>query len=218
MNHVSKLLLVTATAVAVASAGTVIAYASWPVPSRPVKVKVHAADMPQGVRPSAARSGADAVVTWSPQEIVPGETMQSYVVRRHDADGAAVVKTFAPVTRTTFTDVAVPAGRWYWTVTPRFARWVGEESKKSENVRFTAPAPTSLVANTSAAQAPAPAATGTPRPPGDDDSAAAPPAPVETTTSPAPAKTTTPPVVPEETEVAEPPAPATTSAAAEDKK
>ena len=218
MNHVSKLLLVTATAVAVASAGTVIAYASWPVPSKPVKVRVHAADMPQGVRPSAARSGADAIVTWSPQEIAPGETMQSYVVKRHDADDAAVVKVFAAVTRTSFTDVAVPAGRWYWTVTPRFARWVGEESKKSENVRFTAPAPTSLVANTSGAQAPVPAATGTPRPPDDGDPAAAPPVPIETTTSPAPVKPTTPPVVPEETEAAEPPAPpATSSAAMEDK-
>ncbi|MGW4941709.1 hypothetical protein ACWEOZ_08990 [Actinoplanes sp. NPDC004185] len=202
-----------------ASAGTVIAYASWPVPSKPVKVKVHAADMPQGVRPSAARRGTDAVVTWSPQEIGPGETMQSYVVKRHDADDASVVKAFAAVTRTTFTEVAVPAGRWYWTVTPRFARWVGEESKRSENVRFTAPAPTSLVADTSSAQAPAPAATGTPRPASEDDPAEAPPAPVETTSPPVPVRTTTLPVVPEETDVAVPPAPpATSSAAAEDEK
>ena len=48
----------------------------------------------------------------------------------------------------------MPAGRWYWTVAPRFAGWIGEESKKSENLRFTAPEPTALVANTSAAKAP----------------------------------------------------------------
>src|SRR5687767_14295060 len=133
MNHVSKLLLVTVTAAAVASAGTVIAYASWPVPSKTVKVKIRTVDMPRGVQPSVARSGANAVVTWSPQEIVPGTTMQSYLVTRHSADDAAAIKQFAPVAVTTFTDTAVPTGKWYWTVTPKFGGWTGTESRKSAN-------------------------------------------------------------------------------------
>ncbi|MFI7540960.1 hypothetical protein [Actinoplanes sp. NPDC049599] len=182
MNHVSKLLLVTATATAVASAGTVIAYASWPVPSRPVKVQVRAADMPRGGQPSVARSGADAVVTWSPQEIGPGTTMQSYLVRRHSAGDAAVVEEFGPVAATTFTDTAVPAGKWYWTVTPKFAGWTGDESRKSATLTFTAPAtpePTSLVANTGATRPPAPAAT-----PAGGDPVISPPAPTGTAEPP----------------------------------
>jgi hypothetical protein len=216
MNHVSKLLLVTATAVAVASAGTVIAYAGWPVASGPVQVKVRAMDMPQGVRPSAARSGPDAVVTWSAQEIGPGATMQSYVVRRHDADGARAVKAFDPVAGTTFTDPAVPAGRWYWTVTPRFARWTGAESRKSENLRFTAPEPTAPVANTAATRAPAPAATTRPSTTGGSEPAAVPPAPANTVTTPKAAEppTTTAPAATEE--VAEPTPPATSSAPPDD--
>lgn len=211
MNHVSKLLLVTATAVAVASAGTVIAYAGWPVSSGPVQVKVRAMDMPQGVRPSAARSGADAVVTWSRQEIGPGATMQSYVVRRHDADGARAVKAFGPISGTTFTDPAVPAGRWYWTVTPKFAGWTGAESRKSENLRFTAPEPTALVANTAATRAPAPAATPRPSTTGGSEPAAVPPAPVNTVTTPEAAEpSTTAPAATEE------PAPPTTSPAPPD--
>jgi hypothetical protein len=186
MNRVSKLLLVSATAAAVASAGTVFAYASWPVPSKTVKMKVRALDMPRGVEPSVARSGANAVVTWSPQEIAPGATMQSYVVKRHNADDTAVTKAFAPVTATTFMDTAVPAGKWYWTVTPKFADWTGAESRKSAIVKFTAPAatgPTALVANTDVA--PMPAASKTSLPAGGGVVVTSPPAVVSTPKSPA---------------------------------
>jgi hypothetical protein len=220
MRHVSKVLLVTLTAAGLASAGTVIAYASWPVPSKPVQAKVRAVDMPQGVRPSVAKNGGDAVVTWSPQEIGPGSTMHSYLVRRHNVDDATVTKAFAPVTGTTFTDVGVPTGRWYWTVTPRFAGWTGEESKKSANLSFSAPEPTALVASTSAAQAPPPASTGTP--PATDDDPAAPRATASPTTpdkaiKPEPAEpASTTPAQPEGADVVEPASP-TTSPAAEDK-
>ncbi len=187
MRRVSKLLLVTATAVVVTSAGTVIAYANWSIPSKPVKVRVHAVDMPQGVQPSVSSSGADAVVTWSPQEIAPGATMQSYIVTRRSATDAAAVKVFAPVTAMTVTDTAVPTGRWYWTVTPKFAKWTGAESKKSATLKFTAsaaPEPTALVANTAAAGSSPSGATSPPKPAGGSP-VTSPPAPTGPSKSPA---------------------------------
>ena len=205
MRRVSKLLLVAATTAVVASGGTVIAYASWPVPSKPVKLKVRAVDMPRGVRPSVAQNGADAVVTWSPQEISSGVAMRSYVVRRHNADKASEVKTFAPVTGTSFTDAKVPTGKWYWTVTAKFADWTGEESRKSENIQFTVPAPTALVATTRGTQTPKPDATVTVSPAQGDDAVAQTPSPVTSPKAdPTPPEPTTTPSRSEETEAVEP--------------
>jgi hypothetical protein len=215
-----RTILFVGVALAMAVGGTMVANAAWLIRGEPTAVKLMTADMPRASEPQAVKDEGAAVVSWSRVEIAPNVPVQSYVVSRRDVAGRAPVKTFAPTTGTRLTDIDVPAGTWTWTVTPRFAKWTGDESRPSKPLAFPPPRGSAASAQPAAAPdgnaaAPAP----TVKPKAVDDPAAAPPAPVETTTSPAPARTTTPPVVPEETEVADPPAPpVTSSAAAEDEK
>jgi hypothetical protein len=220
MRRPVRTILIAGVVLGMAVGGTLVANAAWLIPGEPTSVKLTTVDIPRGPEPKAVKDEGAAVVSWSRSEIAPNVPIQSYVVSRRDVAGRAPVKTFTPTTGTRFTDSDVPVGTWTWTVTPRFAKWTGDESKPSKPMAFPPPkvaATSALPAAKPEGDAPAPASTVKPKASGGDP-ALAPPTPMETTTSPAPVKTTTPPVVPEETEVAEPPAPVTTSAATEDKK
>jgi hypothetical protein len=159
MRRVAKLSAV-AIAIVVAGGGTMAAYAQWTVPSKPISFKVKSVDMPRGVRPSVAKNGTDAVVSWSPQEIDPGTPMQTYIVKRRNADDDSLAAAFPPTAAVTVTEKNVAAGKWYWTITPTFALWTGAEGKASEKLKVQGPPPADAVAANTLVSAPTTAATG----------------------------------------------------------
>ena len=202
MRRPKRTILIAGVALTLAAGGTLAANATWSIPGKSAPVKLQTVEMPSGSKPSVSKKDGAAVVTWSPQEIAPEVEMRGYVVTRHDADDASSFEAFPATPDTTFTDAGVPAGKFYWTVTPKFERWTGEEGKKSENVKFSAPAAsarTAVVTGASPPGPPTPAATQTAG--GGSETADPPPAPAATTeppkeTDPPPvAATTTPPPI-----------------------
>jgi hypothetical protein len=195
MRRVTKL-SAAAVVLVVTGGGAAGAYAQWRVPSKAISIKLKSVDMPRGARPSVAKSGADAIVSWSPQEIDQGTAMQAYIVKRHNADDDSVAAAFAPTAALTVTEKNVTAGKWYWTITPKFALWTGAKSKPSEKLKFQAP-PAGAAANI-LVSAPKAAVTGTAPTPTTD--VEVPPTesakPAEGPTSPAPTPTQTAPTTP----------------------
>ncbi|GID96509.1 hypothetical protein ACFQFC_27860 [Amorphoplanes digitatis] len=200
MRRPKRTILIAGVALTLAVGGTLAANATWSIPGRSAPIQLKTAEMPRGPKPDIAKQGGSAVVTWPAQEIVPGVAMRGYVVTRYDADHDSSFEAFPAVAGTTLTDADVPAGKFYWTVTPKFAAWTGEESKKSENVKFSAPAGAAraaVVATPSATGPAAPTTAATQTAGGGDETADPPPAPAVTTaapaeTTPAPVTTTTP--------------------------
>jgi hypothetical protein len=187
MRLPKRTILIAGVAVTLAAGGTLAANATWSIPGKSAPVKLTTVDMPRGAKPSVSKKGDGAIVTWSPQEIAPGTAMQAYVVTRHDADDASSLKVFAAVPGTTLTDAEVPAGKFYWTVTPRFAAWIGEESQRSENLKFSAPAAaarTAAVTGAAKTGPGAPTAAPTQTAGGGGETADPPPAPAPTTEAP----------------------------------
>ncbi|MET8150520.1 hypothetical protein ACIBSW_03570 [Actinoplanes sp. NPDC049668] len=197
MRRPKRTVLIAGVVLTLAAGGTLAANATWSIPGRSAPMNLKTAEMPRGPKPNVTKQGGAAVVTWSAQEIVPGVAMRGYVITRYDADDDSPAEAFPAVTGTTLTDADVPAGKFYWTVTPKFAAWSGEESKKSENVKFSAPAAAArnaVVPTPSPTGPAAPTTAATQTAGGGIETADPPPAP-PTTTAPAPATTTTPPPV-----------------------
>jgi hypothetical protein len=158
---------------AVALAGTLVVHASWSVPGVS-SVHARAAAMPRGEKPTVTKQAKAAVVSWDRQEIAPGSPMDHYVVTaHHDGDGPArpditrTVQAGGTMTESvTFTADAMAGGTWHWTVTPKFCRWIGTESKDSKSLTFPAgpaarsvsPAPTSTSTSEPVAKSPTPTA------------------------------------------------------------
>lgn len=189
MRRPKRTILIAGVALTLAAGGTLAANATWSIPGRSAPVALKAADMPSGPKPSISKKDGAAIVTWSPQELAPDVEMQRYVVTRHDADDASSFEAFPATTGTTYTDTGVPAGKFYWTVTPRFEKWIGEEGKKSENVKFSAPAAsarTAVVTGASPPGPPTPTATATTKTAGGGSETADPPPAPAVTTGPAP--------------------------------
>ncbi|MEU8814476.1 hypothetical protein [Actinoplanes sp. NPDC048796] len=148
-------------------AGTMAANAEWVI-SGSGQVKMRAPAMPRGTTPSVDKQSSGVVVRWDAQEITRGVRMDHYVVTAHSADRPArpdisrtVASTGEATESVTFDAADMAGGRWYWTVVPRFARWAGDESGKSAELTFPAPAKKAprAVAETPAAAAPTPVAT-----------------------------------------------------------
>ena len=199
-----------AATVGLGASSTLVAYASWTVPSQGVAGRAVAGNMRQGVTPSAALQDGHAVVSWSAQELRAGVRMQRYTVTAHSVDltprpdvAHTVDATGASTESSVFTSSELGGGKWKWAITPRFETWVGAESHLSGKVIFPPPAPAPVLAGAAdparTAQPDAPLSattpTTTPAPEAGPTSPAAPPAtafsptpsPVESTSAPAPA-------------------------------
>jgi hypothetical protein len=143
MRRAGKYLVVAATVGAIGAAGSAFAFAAdgWDVKGKGT-FKAKVATMPKGVKPSVAKQGSTAVVSWSAQELVPGAAMDHYVVTAHNvddpqADVAHTVAAGGGVTESlTFAAGEVAGGKWYWTIVPKYRSWVGEESGKSQRLTF----------------------------------------------------------------------------------
>ncbi|WP_433297878.1 hypothetical protein ACQP2F_42070 [Actinoplanes sp. CA-030573] len=148
-------LVVAAVVGALGVAGTMVARADWAIPSKPVSFRVRSEKMPRGVTPSVAKQGGGALVSWSAQEIAPGDRMDRYVVTAHSVSEPPLPDVTHTVTAgggasesVTFAAAEVAGGKWYWTIVPKYRLWVGEESGRSDRLAFPgAPAVRSAGAN-----------------------------------------------------------------------
>ena len=99
--------------------------------------------MPTGNRPTTSSTGRNVAVSWTATTLVDGTNAAGYRVARYASPsgtpqtiGASCSGTIAALT---CTEQAVPAGTWYYTVTPRQGTWIGSESPASTNVVIAAP-------------------------------------------------------------------------------
>ncbi|WP_369745479.1 hypothetical protein [Paenarthrobacter sp. AMU7] len=90
----------------------------------------------QGAKPTTAVSGTSVTVTWTASTTAAGRPVTGYSIARY---GSATGGTKVAATGTCGTSVAglscvessVPAGTWYYTVTPTLSLWQGTESVRS---------------------------------------------------------------------------------------
>ena len=108
-----------------------------------------AASLDAGATPTATADGDDVAVAWAPT-FLEGQRVDSYTVKRFDLAGVATTLVGCA---SAFSDGAVrctdtnaPEGEWRYSVTPKYFRWTGAESARSDLVGVAPSAPSTLVA------------------------------------------------------------------------
>lgn len=128
------LLIATVGLVSVLSATAV---AAWSV-SGSGDAAAAAASVPAGNTPSAVASGSSVTVTWPAATLSSGGSLEGYVLARENVATKAVVSAEAncsgTITKTTCTELNVPAGTWTYTDTPVQLKWKGTASPASNSV------------------------------------------------------------------------------------
>src|SRR5207244_1930845 len=119
-----------------------------------------------GSAPTASATNQSVTVTWTAGSTVGGRPATGYSVHRYaSASGGTAVP--APggcagtILALTCTEAGVPAGLWYYTITPNLSLWVGNESARTAvsvnhapvittgaSVTFTVGAPASFTVST----------------------------------------------------------------------
>jgi hypothetical protein len=112
----------------------------------------------QGPIPTPAASGNSVTLTWSATTLANGAAVDAYMVNRYDANTDALQVTGigcnGTVTDLTCTEMNLPPGSWYYTITPlKGTYWQGPQSEPSGSIiigaatltldqtTFTAPLP-----------------------------------------------------------------------------
>ena len=126
--------LIVAAAIAVFSAGGLVAWAAWSSQGNgPGAAK--SLSMPGGNTPTASVSGTTVTVGWSASNFANGASVQGYRVRRYAAGTSTAITPGADcsgtITPLTCAENAVSGGSWEYTVTPLQGSWAGAESAKS---------------------------------------------------------------------------------------
>ncbi|MDR6438949.1 hypothetical protein J2790_004124 [Paenarthrobacter nicotinovorans] len=90
----------------------------------------------QGARPAASISGANVTVSWTASTTAAGRPVTGYSIARYSSAtaGTRIPATGAcagTVAALSCVESAVPAGTWYYTVTPTLSLWQGTESQRS---------------------------------------------------------------------------------------
>jgi hypothetical protein len=122
----------------VASVGGV-AWAYWTAQAAGVATYSNADSVGTGNQPAATVTGTSVSLSWpASTTTAAGRAVGGYLVNRYPAasggtaTGAAQGSCAAvPVTALTCTETGVPAGTWYYTVTPVLSAWRGTESPRS---------------------------------------------------------------------------------------
>lgn len=96
----------------------------------------------QGPTPSASAVGSAVTVSWGASTLASGQAVTGYSVKRYDSTTLASQTILSACTGTvsglSCTENGVPAGKWVYPVTPKFAtNWQGAESLKSNAVTVT---------------------------------------------------------------------------------
>jgi len=130
--------LVVATAVAVVASISGVAWAYWTAQATNVPTYSYADSVGTGNQPTATVNGTSVGLSWPASTTAAGRDVGGYLVSRYPgASGgsatAAAQGTCAaiPVTALTCTEANVPAGTWYYAVTPILGSWRGNESPRS---------------------------------------------------------------------------------------
>lgn len=122
-----------------------VAWAFWTTGSVPGGNGASASTaVDQGAAPEVTSTGRTVTVSWAVSTLANGEAVAGYSVQRYDAATLSpqTVRSACTgtLTATTCTESNLPAGRWVYTVTPRFATyWRGAESVRSNPVTVAAP-------------------------------------------------------------------------------
>ncbi|AUZ35684.1 hypothetical protein C3B78_15335 [Arthrobacter sp. PGP41] len=137
------------------------AFAFWASSTTSSNATAAADTLSPGAQPAVAANGASLSVTWAAGTTVNGQAATGYAVTRYSAatGGTGTPATggcAGTVATLTCTEQDVPAGIWYYTVTPTIALWTGAESPRSDGVSSDAIAPAATVS----AVSPAPNAAG----------------------------------------------------------
>ena len=109
--------------------------------------------MPDGPAASAAVTGSDVLVSWSPITL-SGGTPSDYVVMRYGANATAVTPASncdGVVTTNQCTELNVAEGLWTYTIATAKGQWRGDEGASSTAVRMPTRAPSGLAADADAA-------------------------------------------------------------------
>jgi hypothetical protein len=115
------------------------AFGDWGAPGRGPG-QARATEVGQAATPTASLSANDVTVSWDATILAGGTAAEGYTLRRFDATnpsdpgvepGSACA---GVVTTTSCTETGVPAGSWYYRVTPRHAEWTGIQSNNSNTV------------------------------------------------------------------------------------
>lgn len=90
----------------------------------------------QGAKPTTAVSGASVTVTWAASTTAAGRPVGGYSIARYGTatGGTRVAATggcSAAIAGLSCVETSVPAGTWYYTVTPMLSLWQGAESARS---------------------------------------------------------------------------------------
>ncbi|WP_347108901.1 Ig-like domain-containing protein [Paenarthrobacter sp. S56] len=90
----------------------------------------------QGSKPGTTVSGANVTVTWAASATTGGKSVSGYSIARYDSatGGTRVAATGScagTLNALNCVESNVPAGTWFYTVTPKLALWQGPESARS---------------------------------------------------------------------------------------
>ncbi|MFC0438271.1 hypothetical protein [Kutzneria buriramensis] len=120
------------------------AWAYWTAQAANVPAVSRADSVATGAQPTANLAGSTATVTWAAATTVGGRQVSGYLINRYPTatGGTAVAAAHGgcaavPVAATSCTETAVPAGTWYYTVTPVLAAWHGPESPRANAITAT---------------------------------------------------------------------------------
>jgi hypothetical protein len=87
-----------------------------------------------GATPSVTADGSSMIVTWTAATLGNGVAVSGYRVTRYSASlvpQTTLTNCSGTITNLGCIENAVPAGTWYYTVTPLFGGWTGAESPMS---------------------------------------------------------------------------------------
>jgi chitobiase/beta-hexosaminidase-like protein len=90
----------------------------------------------QGAAPTAQSHGTHVIVNWGASALTTGDPVDGYIVQRYDVatdtPQTMLTNCAGVITANTCTELAMPEGDWYYTITPVFAdNWRGAEGAKS---------------------------------------------------------------------------------------
>ncbi|MEA2500732.1 MAG: hypothetical protein QOD01_843 [Actinomycetota bacterium] len=130
----SATVVVAVVAILAMFAGAALAFWGSTDSSNPARA---AADVLQaGSAPTGSSTNQNVTVTWTARSTVGGRAATGYSVNRYaSAAGGTAVPAGGgcggTITVLTCTEAGVPAGVWYYTVTPKLSLWVGNESART---------------------------------------------------------------------------------------
>jgi hypothetical protein len=90
----------------------------------------------QGAAPTAQSHGTHVIVNWGASALTTGDPVDGYIVQRYDVatetPQTMLTNCAGVITANTCTELEMPEGDWYYTVTPVFAdNWRGAEGARS---------------------------------------------------------------------------------------